>query len=246
MGNKAYHYILSASLLLLGACGEQLSSGAGPDNNPSELPAPIGTITSVRQCTDNEIDDSTTNLLAGFFTAFVSGLEGAPTFCHNFAGTGEGADASLMVEYEDRYGIRSVTFDNSDVIFSRIIPDGSNTLAEAIFRDGYGLVKIHGYGPTSTGILSGQIRYYNFPSFEEALNAEIERLQQECQDGTKTVYECLGYTYPTHWWNQPIHTSEGQQMIEMAREYMVTNSGHYRVLGDIEFDIGVPTWPNLD
>ncbi len=231
-------------LLALSACGEQLSNGADNNDNQDRVVGSNTALSSVRYCTENEITDSSQNLLSGFFSTVVGGLEGAPTFCHEFNGVGSNVDASLMIEYEDRYGIRSIKFTEEHVIASQVVTNNGTTQAEAIFRDGYGLVKIIASGPDSTGILSGEIRYYNFPSFEEALNAEIERLQKECQDGTKTVYECLGYTYPTHWWNQPLYTSQGQQMLEMAKEMMRTGSGKYKVLGKIEFDIGQSTWPN--
>jgi len=230
-------------LLALAACGAQIEEDGTGGNSNSSTGVPVGSLSSVRYCTDNEITASSQSKLSGFFSTIVSGLEGAPTFCHEFNGVGNNVDANLMIEYEDRYGIRSVKFTSESVIASQVNTVNNEIIAEAIFRDGYGLVKIIARGPESTGVLSGQIRYYNFPSFEEALNDAIEAIREECQSGEKSVFECLGYTYPTHWWNQPVHTTEGQQMLEMAKEFMRTGSGKYTVLGAIELDIGQTTWP---
>lgn len=229
-----------ALLSLLGACAGQKVRDGGPDNTPNETSPSVNV--STRSCTDYELSDTSDNLLSDFFSTLVSRLEGPPTICYEFNGVGSDIDANIMVEYEDRYGIRSVKLDDAYRVASILQNKNGRTQVEAIWRDDYGLVKLIARGDSSSGMLTGELRFYNFPSFEEALNQALEEAQEECRNGTKTVYECLGYTYPTHWWNQELYSSEGQRILDMIKEIM-KDSSKYTVLGSIELDIGVSTWP---
>jgi len=240
-------YLMLVSLMTLGACAQQNSS-AGRDNvgdSPRGTATDPGTTTneSVRYC-DNVLTNSNSSRLANFFSVIVSGLEGDPTFCHEIDGIGSsGVDAYFMVEYEDNKGIRSVDFGPDEIVTSKLVQSGSTYTFDVIFKDAFGLVRVVASGPTSTGILNGHVYYYNFPSYEEALDAAIRQLQLECQNGTKTVYECLGYTYPTHWWNQPIQTSQAQQVKDMAKAIM-NDSTKRKLLGNVSLDIGEATFPH--
>jgi hypothetical protein len=238
-------YLLLASVMTLGACAQQASSARNNVSDGRGETTDPGTTTteSVRYC-DKELTSSSSTKLSDFFSVIVSQLEGNPSFCHEISGVGSsGVDVYWMVEYEDRYGIRSVDFGPEHIITSKLVSSGSTYNFEVIFKDAYGLVRVIANGPTSTGILTGSVYYYNFPSYEEALDAAIRQLQLECQNGTKTVYECLGYTYPTHWWNQPITTSAGQQVKDMAKAIM-SDSTKRKFLGNVQFDVGDTTFPH--
>jgi len=247
MGTQWTKIIYLSIATLLGACAQQSSKGVG--NTPTTRGTDSGSVStsSVRYCDPaiSPINNSSTSKLSSFFSVIVSELEGAPSFCHEIQGVGTDVDMYLMVEYEDRFGIRAVSFRPDNIVSRRLNDSTSNSndyVLDIIYKDAYGLVRINAGGPKSTGILTGNIYYYNFPSYEEALNAEIERIRQACQDGTKTVYECMGYTYPTHWWNQPAHTSEGQRVKEMAKAIM-NDSSKRKHLGAITIDIAEITFP---
>jgi hypothetical protein len=237
-------YITLAAMTLLGACAQQSSNsgnvttsrGTSNNNNGNS----VTPTESVRYC-DTVITGATSSRLSDFFSVVVSQLEGDPTFCHDITGYGSsGVKMNLMIEYEDRYGIRSVEFTSDQVLSGRLIESNSTTTSlEVIFKDAYGLVKVVASGPTSTGILSGSIYYYNFPTYEEALNQAITELQTQCRNGTKTVYECMGYTYPTAWWNQTLSTSQ----VDMAKNIM-NDSTKRKQLGTVKIDIGESNFPN--
>jgi hypothetical protein len=241
-------YLLLASVMTLGACAQQASSarnnnnvsdGRGTTTNPGST-----TTEAVRYCTKELLTSTSSTKLSDFFSVIVSQLEGDPSFCQEISGVGtSGVDVYWMVEYEDRYGIRSVDFGPEHIVTSKLVSSGSTYNFDVIFKDAYGLMRVIASGPTSTGILTGSVYYYNFPSYEEALGAAIRQLQLECQNGTKTVYQCLGYTYPTNWWNQPLATSAGQQVKDMAKAIM-SDSTKRKFLGNVQFDVGDATFPH--
>jgi hypothetical protein len=246
MGNqskKIISKIIGLSLvMLLGACAKQKPNSSGNTTHPRTAAS-----TSVRYCDPavSPITNSNTSKLSDFFSVIVSELEGAPSFCHKVVGMGSTVDLYFMVEYEDRYGIRSVEFSPENIVSRRLSEDTNDTskyVLDIIFKDDFGLVRVNAIGPKNTGVLSGHIYYYNFPPYEEALNAEIQNLKQLCQNGSKTVYECMGYTYPTHWWNQPIQSTGGQLVKEMATAIM-NDVNKRKTLGAITLDIGENTFP---
>lgn len=244
MGNLRYLQSIAVLGLvtLLGACAGQ-QGVTGGDTTQTGSGGQSGSTTSVRHCTDIVIQDSSAGLLSDFFTVVVSDLEGAPTICYEFNGTGDNIDANIMFEYEDRFGIRSLTLDDSFEVASHLSVNDDGSHVEVIWRDEYGLVKLFGRNEDSSGIVDAEIRFYQFPSYEEALNRAVEDVREECQNGTRTVYECLGYTYPTFWWNQPVSQSEEDQLLQMMKDLMAGGSGEYTVLGTVELDLGVSTWP---
>ncbi|MEO5667879.1 MAG: hypothetical protein ABIR96_07470 [Bdellovibrionota bacterium] len=233
-------YLLLASIMTLGACAQQRSASAKNDVSRGTTTNGGTTVnTSVRYCT-KAITGSSSGKLSDFFSVVVSGLEGNPTFCHEISGVGtSGVDVYFMLEYEDNAGIRSVDFGPDNIVSSKLVQSGSNYSFEVIFKDAYGLVKVVASGPQSTGILNGSVYYYNFPTYEEALNAAIAQLQLECKNGTKTVYECLGYVYPTAWWNQALTPTQA----DMAKTIM-SDSTKRKLLGNVQIDVGQATYPH--
>jgi hypothetical protein len=246
MGNQWTKIISLSLVMLLGACAKQKPKSSG-DTKSRDTRSQTAASTSVRYCDPavSPITNSNTSKLSDFFSVIVSELEGAPSFCHKVVRMGSTVDLYFMVEYEDRYGIRSVEFSPENIVSRRLSEDTNDTskyVLDIIFKDDFGLVRVNAIGPKNTGVLSGHIFYYNFPSYEEALDAEIQLLREACQNGSKTVYECMGYTYPTHWWNQPIQSTGGQRVKEMALAIM-NNANKRKTLGAITLDIGENTFP---
>lgn len=237
-------YLVLASILSLSACAQQSASNSRNSTpNTRRVTDRDGAITnneSVRYC-ETALTSSSSSKLSNFFSVIVSGLEGTPTICHEIDGFGSsGVDMHLMVEYEDNAGIRSVEFSPDNIISSKLVESGSNYSLEVIFKDDYGLVKVVGAGPQSTSIVTASIYYYNFPSYEDALNDAIEELREQCQNGTKTVYECLGYTYPTNWWNESTLTTSQK---DMAKAIM-NDSTKRKLLGKAQIDLGANDYPH--
>jgi hypothetical protein len=255
MKKQGIQYLYLMSALLFGACAKDAPKDfANIDSRGNSGGTTTGTV-SVRYCED-KIEGANETRLADFFSVFVSELENYSTFCYEALGFGENIEARLMIEYEDRYGIRAVTFDTQNVVSAKLVNENETssscttghcnyTRFDAIFRDDFGLVRIRAKGLSNSGVLTGTIWYYNFPDYATALNQAVEQVRQDCQNGVKTVYECLGYTYPTHWWNQPISQSYDDQVKQMAIEIMNggSSNGTRKTLGTISLDIGVPTFP---
>ena len=156
--------------------------------------------------------------LASFFGRPVSNPEGAVTYCLSVAGNGTNLTGStLRIEYEDDSGVRSYNTDASNVFGGKINIDTSgNTSLEIIFVDDAGFVQVKGSAPDN-GTFTGTVKFYNFPSYEDALNQQITDAQTKCKDGTYTVAQCLGYNFPvTYWWNETYYTSQSQQMMTQA------------------------------
>jgi len=235
-------YLVLASILSLGACAQQSASSSRDNISNGRGSTGDGAITdteSVRYC-ETALTNSSSSKLSDFFSVIVSGLEGTPTICHTIEGFGSsGVDMYFMVEYEDNAGIRSVEFGPEHVISSKLVESGSNYSLEVIFKDDYGLVKVVGAGPQSTSIVTASVYYYNFPSYEEALDEAIAELREDCQNGTKTVAECLGYTYPTHWWNDTTLTTSQK---DMAKAIM-NDTTKRKLLGKAQIDLGVSDFP---
>jgi hypothetical protein len=250
MGNqskKIISKIIGLSLvMLLGACAKQKPKSSG-DTKSRDTRSQTAASISVRYCDPavSPITNSSPSELSNFFGEFVSELEGAPSFCHKVVRMGSTVDLYFMVEYEDRQGIRSVKFSPENIVSRRLSEDTNDInkyVLDIIFKDDYGLVRVNAIGPKNTGVLSGHIYYYNFAPYKEALDAAIQNIEQLCQNGSKTTYECWGYTYPTHWGNQPTPSTVGQLVKEMATAIM-NDVNKSRSLGAITLDIGENTFP---
>ncbi len=217
-------------LALVSACSKEISDTSGRS---------AGLVDDVRMCS-MVIDGSTSAKLHAFFGPLVpvKNLEGPATYCLSLAQSGTVIDASFRMEYEDDFGVRSYDTerDNVEIFYSDVSLSGNNTDIEIIFIDDYGFVQVIGTSTDGESVI-GSVRFYNFPSYEDALNQQVLDAQEDCKDGTMTVAQCLGYNFPpTFWWNLPAPTSPAQQMIEFAQA-ILNDSDKSTTMGTIAFDL---------
>lgn len=229
--------VMSAIVLatFMAACGDSVQTTT-PKSTGTRADA--GTTTSTggsRLCTD-ELTIPTPARLASFFQTAVRNLEGPVTFCLKASGSNSSISGSLRIEYEDDFGIRSFDMSQSNVFGGEVTNTDTSTHVDIVFMDGYGFVQAIGDAPSS-GNFSGVIKYYNFPTYEEALNEQIQAAQDKCRNGVWTVAQCEGYNFPTtYWWNAPVYTSERQRMIDQAKA-ILNNPNKTTQLGTISVDV---------
>lgn len=233
---KHLAYIL-AGLSVLSACGGGDSSTPTPTPTAPRTAETAGTAGATRLCTA-ELGAVTTGRLVNFFgISSVKNIEGAPTFCLTVSGGGSNLTGStLRIEYEDDYGIRAYNADGDNYFMGSVVSTDTTTTLEVVFIDDYGLVQVKGTMPVNSGNFVGSINYYNFPSYEEALNAQVQEAQDKCKTGAYTVAQCMGYNFPsTYWWNQTLYTSESQRLRDQAKA-LLANTSKTKQLGTINVD----------
>jgi hypothetical protein len=250
-------------LMVLGACAKPATSGgnytADRDTDYSgdgggDDDDDTGDI-EMRIC-ENELS-TTSSKISEFFDVLVSGsFQGAPTYCFGADGFGSsGGDAALRVEYEDNKGIRYVTFKPDQIVsykFSTeqaVDTDGDgdgdgyvNYFIRVIFRDDYGLVRFSASTTTRSSIddasgdtlLSGKIRYYNLPSYEEALAAAVADRRAKCESGEWSAAKCYGFSSTKPWWEEDEELTEAQY----AEKIFTENGGaNTKILSNVSIDI---------
>lgn len=236
---KHMAYIL-ASLAVLSACG-----GGAEDTSKTTPVAPRavdpGQTGNLRLC-EAELSSVTAGRLVDFFgISSVKNIEGAPTFCLTISGGGTNLSGStLRIEYEDDYGIRAYNADGDNYYYGSITSTDTTSTLDLVFIDDYGLVQIKGTMPLNSGSgnFVGSLNYYNFPSYEEALNQQVQEAADKCKSGAYTVAQCMGYNFPTtYWWNMS-YASPTQQQKDQAKA-ILANTSKSKQLATINVDSGL-------
>ena len=220
------------SLVAVSVCSKNLD--VKPDNRLNDAGENLA---PARLCpmTDT-LFNVTPEILGKFFGKIVRNLEGPVTFCLDLDNSGSELSGTFRIEYEDDFGIRYYTSDDGDIFDSKFTQEGEDVSLEIIFIDSAGFVQVKG---TSVGSspMEAQIRFHNFPSYEEGLQTAVAEVQAKCKDGRLTVAQCMGYNFPsTFWWNQPVYTSYHQYVLSLAKE-LLSNPTKSHALGDIRFEL---------
>ena len=195
-------YILTAILGLgaLTGCAKSKDHGApAPTPSPTNTPTNVTTNNKDRLCLDNKLTVASNNALSRFFdNRVIRNIEGDVTYCLDIYGSGSNLSSAFRIEYEDDFGITS--FDGAESIFYRGSLTQNGTKLNMIFMDSVGLIRIAGTGPAN-GNINATISFYNFPSYNEAINSQLAEMKLKCKSGEWTVAKCLGYGPPTMWWD---------------------------------------------
>jgi hypothetical protein len=223
---------------LLGACAKSVTP-TGTTNTPVTTTSTSG-IVAKRQCTE-VIHGATVGTISGFFGKVVRNLEGAPTYCLTVdnSSTKDLAKGTLRIEYEDDFGIRYYSIDTTGSYFGSLKQgtDGSIDL-NIVWIDNGGFIEVKSHD-SGNGTSDGSIKYYNFPSYQDALSAAMADAAKKCKDGTMTVAQCLGYNFPsTFWWNDPNYALSPQQQVINQAQAILDDATKTTTLGTIQFDIG--------
>jgi len=228
------HLAAIASILtLVSACAQSTNK----DKQVSPVEERSG-LTDTRICTD-KVTNVTNSSLGGFFGLVVRGLEGNVTYCLELSGSGTSVESKFRIEYEDDFGIRYYQTQESDTYFGEIKTVDDVVKIHVIMIDNAGFIEIKGSSHIDDILTNATVRYHNFPSYEEALNLAVLEAQTNCQNGTYTVAQCLGYNFPnTFWWNQPFPGTPQQQMLDLAKETLADTTKS-KQLGKIAFDLGL-------
>jgi|GEM_PF-1633504 len=239
----SYLSLLAMGFSLLGACAQNAESPASIATAPVTVRSTTTTgTTNTRLCLDLGITDSGSlgsRLEDLFVKADVSNIEGDVTYCLEISGSGDTADGYLRIEYEDDYGISSLDTDRDgfEIVvgeFKKVSTSDDRKTANFIFADQFGMVQvIANESAAGSKQFNGSIRFYNFPSYDEALKDSLDETLQKCRSGEWTVAKCLGYSAPTYWWNQSTYTTS---LTDQAKTLLSGSSS--KKLGDISFQSG--------
>jgi len=233
----------SLSLIVLSGCSRELAN-TDLNNGLGNRVADAGTDATAakRLCTDKVSQYTALSVSRYFGGIAVRGLESAPTFCLNLAATGSKVTGSLRVEFEDDFGIKNYfAAEVTNTFFGELKQTATGFDLYVIFVDNFGLIEVSAHADGS-GPMNGTIRSYDFPTYDEALNTEVEKIRLQCKNAGKpgypTVANCLGYNYPpTFWWNQPAPTSTYDKQLADAKVTLADTSKTFK-LGNISFDLG--------
>jgi hypothetical protein len=231
-----FNYLVISSLFLMAACAKQVQKKTvSPAEDRSE------NIADARQCT-SKMTGVTTARLANFFSRPVRNLEGDVTFCLELFSKANDATGNLTgqfrLEYEDDAGIRYLQFEEENSYWGEYKITGDMQYVHIIFADDYGFVQIKGESHVDDTLTNAAVRYYNFPTYDQALTQAVQEAQQKCKDGTWTVAQCMGYNFPsTFWWNQTqIYTSYAQYLVALAKTTLADTTKS-NALGTASFDL---------
>jgi len=247
---KNYLRLSLSALFILGllsACAQQIDKAP---NATAEQPANVETTgtSNIRLCgaTVELIDESA---LEVFYDKIVKNIEGKPTACLNVNNNKSTPEAKFRLEYEDDFGIRYYNTRTTDLIHLDINLQARTI--DIIFFDTVGFVQIKGSYDKATSIFTGEIKFYNLPSQEEALKNAIAERVADCKlaaerakaklsplQGKPTVAQCMGYNdYPVFWWDAPQYTVglTPDHALEQALE--VLDSEDAIVIGTVKFDL---------
>lgn len=248
--------LIATSLALASACSQTIdpTSKAPTATTSGDRDQAV----AARICTD-EVNGATRASVSGFFDKQVRNIEGPVTYCLYLDDTSDNLSAKLRIEYEDDFGIRFYETLDDGVFYAKmqyvaasastsgtaggLLVEGGpigETRLEVIFIDDYGMIQLKGKAlefENHQEDFEATIKYYNFPSYEEALTAAVAEQQRKCREGELTVAQCLGYNFPmTYWWNQPLPVSPGQRLLQEAQA-IFADSTKSKVLGGIVFNI---------
>jgi hypothetical protein len=239
---KAYGFLV-LSLSLLGACADSVAPTNNNSSGGKTTRSTTVSTTTNRLCMDMVISNSGSTLASRLEDLFVKGdvsnIEDNVGYCLEIEGTGDTAYGWLRIEYEDDYGISSLDTDRDG--FSIVVGEFKKTsssderkLVNFIFSDNYGMVQVKATeSAAGSKQYTGSIRFYNFPSYEEAMQDAIDEAVQKCRSGEWTVAKCLGYAPPTYWWNE---TSSSTSLKDEANSLLSGSSS--KTLGNISFTAG--------
>jgi hypothetical protein len=232
------------SLLVLSGCARQLLDG---NTTNTRIVTDSGdTENPVRLCTE-ELSGYTALSVSRFFSGIpVRNIEGAVTYCLTLRTAGSSkVTGSLRVEFEDDFGQKGLKSVHAaavdDTFFGELKQTTTGYDLDLLLVDGYGIIEVRAHADGS-GPMIGTIRHYDFPTYEEGLEAQVEEMREQCKNAGKpgypTVANCLGYNYPpTFWWNEPAPTTSYQKQLADARIALADTSKTFK-LGNISFDLG--------
>jgi hypothetical protein len=247
--------VIGTSLALVAACSQTIEPKE--KTVATETPGVREEIAAARICSE-EID-ATRSSVAGFFDKQVRNIEGPVSYCLYLDDTGDDLTGKLRVEYEDDFGIRFYETLEDGIFYAKmetvdltaaapgtggpLMIEGAateETRVEIIFIDDYGLIQLKGKAlgtETSQESMNAKIKYYNFPTFEEALNQAVEEARLNCQSGEWTLLQCLGFEFSSaYWWNEPLPLSPAERLVQEAQAIFEDNTKS-KTLGGIEFDL---------
>lgn len=236
MNKVNYIAFLALSLGLLGACAQDAASGGAKTAAVTVRNTTTTSTAASRVCLDLAVGKTSTlssRLEDLFQKTDVSNIEGDVTYCLEVSGTGTTADGWLRVEYEDDYGVSSLDTDRDgfQIIVGEYLKSSDKKSLNFIFGDNFGMVQVIA---TETAVDSkkfvGSIRFYNYPSYNDALNSQMNETIAKCQSGEWTVAKCLGYSPPSYWWNQANTTTT---LADQAKTLLAGSSA--KKLGDVTF-----------
>lgn len=249
--------VLAFTLLLFSsACSESSeSSGSGspaapttPTFEPTGGEGGTGS-TSIRLCLDQDqiLHMSGTSAererklerFFGYSNFSIQNLEGPVTLC--VAATASSAHndqiaGAFRVEFEDQFGTAALPFNYAEMnqtFYGGIQQDADGTIAiNLIMFDDYGLVQI--VAETQGNDLVGSVNFYNFPSYQEALELAIEDYQQNL-----TVAQLLGYNFPASYWQTATSINDQQAHLDIVLGLLSSsraeNLGSFRTIASKVF-----------
>jgi hypothetical protein len=225
-----YGVFALTALMTFAAC----SNSVTPNSKPNQAGERTNRA-DFRQCSI-ELEQASEFSVGGFFGEVVRNIEAAPTICLQVEGLNRDVLATLRVEYEDDEGIRYFESLEENIFFAELKETEGELNLEVIFIDDFGMFSVKGKALTGENF-DGEIRYYNFLSYEEELELATEEQARKCRTGELTVAQCLGYNFPpTYWWNQTGPTTQSAQLREQARA-MLSSPTRSRRLGSFNVDV---------
>jgi hypothetical protein len=232
-------YVLPV-LLALGACGAKTVPPTDPSATTTSTTTArdAGVSSRVRKCEKIELTLASQSRLNAFVHKAVSNIEGPVTLCFTASGYNKDVSGTFRVEYEDDVEVRSfdIGTDPKNIFGGEIKITDNQTSIEVIFIDDVGFIQVTGTAGTNNSF-SGKIRYYDFPTYEEALNQQVIEAQNKCKSGQMTVAQCMGYNFPpTFWWNETVYASEKDRLLAQARE-ILNDASKTQTLGTFKTDL---------
>jgi len=234
----ALAFVVGGALMsLVPSCSDSSNKDIGGPVAPSSgdgtrSDLDTGTLLSAtRQCTG--VEKTMTNVNNDALSDFaippseIGDVEPPVTNCLTYAGS----SSTMRFEFEADGGIFSLKFTKT-LYASKATANGVTTL-DIIFEDGYGLVQVLGTkSSSSTAKINAQVKFYNFPSEEEAYNQALDELRQKCLNGTYTPAYCMGQGPTLPWWKDPNYGTGSSKRLTKARELL---SSQGRVLGNLKY-----------
>jgi hypothetical protein len=239
------------ALFVLGACAQQIPL---LDKTNKTTRSSVTETIYEKVCPAEQVilGTSAAKLSEFFGTSIVAEYVESLSFCIFIGSLGTKVDSGFAIELEQGSsnasdtddGILYLEFGQSAAkrIKSSVVVDSTaNTVAiNLIYRDNYGLVQIKGNG-TYGETVRATIRFYNFPSYADALTQAAAEAKAAClaaiaaKDGT-AAQKCWGLqpALTQAWWLQPVTTGSTaeQQLIDAAEAALI--SANSRQLGQID------------
>jgi len=162
----------------------------------------------------------------------VRKLETPPSYCFEMKKRYANQVSSyLRVEYEDHYGTKSIGFSEMKHTFygATNLDDNGTFHFHVILFDDYGMIQIKGQAKLHEKA-KATIKFYNFPSFDIALERAVEQYQKG-----KNVAELLGYRFTKDYWETEASRQDQQNILPDVLDLF--NSQYSYTLGSFEIEL---------